>query len=218
MTKFISKLSVLFVAVFAVSASAFADDLTLTHDLTDFEEIRIDNAAIELFVLVGEDYEIIVTGDEVNVRNLKLKVRGDRLVIYSEEDDKKIWNRSGNSRLEVNIKMPKFTKLDLRGAVDAKINNIDSEDVIFDIKGAGNFEVDGKCQSLTIELRGAGNFEGEDLICEEVDVDLKGAGNIEVYASEIINAEINGMGNIDVFGNPKKVSKDDGFFSSISIH
>lgn len=218
MTKLISLVSILFITVFASGSNAFADDLTIKHDLTDFEEIRIDDVGIELVIMVGEDYEVVVSGDEINVRNLKLKVSGDRLVIYSEEDDKKTWSRSGNSQLEVHVKMLKFTKLDLRGAVDAEISNIDSEDVIFDIKGAGNFEVNGKCGSLTIELKGAGNFEGKDLKCQNVDVELKGAGNIEVYANEQVNAEISGMGNIDVFGNPEKVSKDDGFFSNISIH
>ena len=196
---------------------AYADDITVIHDLSGFEKVRINNVGLELEIKVGEAFEIIVDGHEVNVNNLVLDVEGDTLVIH-RKDGKRTWNRRGNSHLEVEIKMPKFSGLELRGAVDAEIEGVDSDLVEFDLKGAGNIEIEGRCKKLTVELKGAGNFEAEDLECEEVDVELSGAGNIEVYASREINAEINGIGNIDVFGDPEKVTRDDGWLSNISIH
>ncbi len=209
---------ILFIGILALAQRASADELSIKHDLKDFDEIRIENVGIELEVTAGEDFEVIVDGDEVNVRNLKVKVRGDKLVLYREDDDKQLWNRNGNSGLTVHVKMPIFSGLDLRGAVEARIKNVDSDDVMFDLKGAGDIEVEGKCKSLTIDLKGAGDFSAKDLICQTVDVDLKGAGDIDVYASEEANVEIKGVGEIDVYGHPKKVSKDDGFLSSITIH
>jgi len=114
--------------------------------------------------------------------------------------------------------MPSFTGFELRGAVDASIKCVDSDEVEFDLKGAGNIEVEGRCRWLIVDLKGAGNVEADDLICEEVDVTLKGAGNIEVHASKRVDADIDGLGNIDVYGSPEEVKKDDGWLSHISIH
>lgn len=217
LTKTIVVIKAIFVGLFVFMQSSFAQEITETRDLTGFDRIRIDNMGIELEIFAGEDFEVEIEGSEVNVQSLRTKVSKNQLVIYPI-DDKKRWGRRGNSGLSVVIRMPKFTGLDLRGAVDAEIEGVNSEEIEFDIKGAGNIEVEGTCGTLTIDFKGAGNLEADDLECKIVDVDLKGAGKIEVYASEEVNAEISGMGTIEVDGSPKKVTKDDGFFSHIRIH
>ncbi|MBL4601950.1 MAG: DUF2807 domain-containing protein [Emcibacteraceae bacterium] len=221
MTNIISRLSVfsagLAFGLFAVTQVAFADDISISHDLEGFDHIRLDNIGIQLNVTVGEDFKISVEGDEELVSTLLMKVRGDKLVIY-RDDDKSFWDGRGGDGAKVIISMPEFTGFDLRGAVDAHIVGVDSDEVKFDLKGAGNIEVEGRCNWLIIDLKGAGNVEARNLKCEEVDVDLKGAGNIEVYASEKVNADIKGMGNIDVYGDPDEVTKSDGWLSNISIH
>ncbi|MCC3861353.1 head GIN domain-containing protein [Pseudemcibacter aquimaris] len=198
-------------------AGANAQEAFVEHDLEGFDKIRLDEVGIELDVNVGEDFEIIAEGDEELLEHLMFRVRGDKLVIY-KDGGKKVWDHSGNDSPKVTVNMPSFTGLDLKGAVDAEIKGVDSDEVEFDLKGAGNIEVEGTCNWLIIDLKGAGNVEADELICKKVDVDLKGAGNIEVFASEEVDAEIRGMGNIDVYGNPENVTKSDGWFSNISIH
>ncbi len=221
MTNIISRLSnyaasILLLAYVSLG-QAVAAEISRDYDLEGFNQIRLDNVGLELKVTVGEEFSVEAEGEQELVEALKMRVRGDKLVIYRDEDDK-FWNGNHTEGVMVTISMPSFTGFDLRGAVDAEIKGVDSDRVEFDLKGAGNIEVSGKCRWLIVDLKGAGNVEADDLECEEVDVDLKGAGNIEVYASSKINAEINGMGNIDVYGNPKEVTKEDGWFSNISIH
>lgn len=221
MTKRFSKLiylsTTMMVSVLVLASTSFADEKIIEFDLIGFNEIRIDELGLELDVTVGEDFKIEVEGDEEILDHLLMKVRGEKLVIY-KDGGKKVWGHSGNSSPHVIISMPKFIGLELRGAIDAEIKGIDSDEVEFDIKGAGNIELEGKCNWLIIDLKGAGNIEADELICKEVDVVLKGAGNIEVYASEKVDAAIKGMGNIDVYGNPEDVTTDYGWFSNISIH
>lgn len=209
--------SVLFGASLMMASNAFSAETTVKHDLDGFDKIRLDEVGLQLSVNVGEGFDITVEGEEELVENLTFRVRGEKLVI-SKTGGRKVWDRDGGDSPMVTISMPSFTGLDLKGAVDGKIDGVDSDEVEFDIKGAGNLEVEGKCNWLIVDLKGAGNFEFEDLKCKEVDVELKGAGNIEVYASERVDAEIKGMGNIDVYGNPTNIKKDDGWFSNISIH
>jgi hypothetical protein len=217
MTKYFSALFI-FTSVLMIGLSPVkAEEITVKRDLRGFDKIRIDEVGIEIDVTVGEDYSIEIEGEEEIVDHLLMRVRGEKLVIY-KDGDKKIWDRAGTDSPKVTITMPKFTGLDLRGAVDADIKGVDSEEVEFDLKGAGNIEVEGKCGWLILDFKGAGNIEAEDLHCRQVEVDLKGAGNIEIFASEKVDADISGMGNIEVYGNPGEVTKSDGWFSNITIH
>ncbi len=217
MTKYFSALFI-FTSVLMIGLSPVkAEEITVKRDLRGFDKIRIDEVAIEIDVMVGEDYSIEIEGEEEIVDHLLMRVRGEKLVIY-KDGDKKIWDRAGTDSPKVTITMPKFTGLDLRGAVDADIKGVDSEEVEFDLKGAGNIEVEGKCGWLILDFKGAGNIEAEDLHCRQVEVDLKGAGNIEIFASEKVDADISGMGSIEVYGNPGEVTKSDGWFSNITIH
>lgn len=221
MTNIISRkwfyLASTFLVLIALISSASAEDISMEYDHNGFDKIRLDNVAVELKVTVGEEFSVEAEGEKDLIETLLMKVRGDKLVIYRDEDNK-FWEGRGNESPVVTISMPKFTGFDLRGAVDAEIKGVDSDEVEFDLKGAGNIEIEGTCRWLIVDLKGAGNVEADELKCEEVDVDLKGAGNIEVYASKRINAEINGMGNIDVYGGPDEVSTEEGWFSNISIH
>lgn len=209
---------IVFISILMIGLSPIkADEITVKRDLQGFDKIRIDEVGIEIDVIVGEDYSIEIEGEEEFIDHLLMRVRGEKLVIY-KDGDKKIWDRAGTDSPKVTITMPKFTGLDLRGAVDADIKGIDSEEVEFDLKGAGNIEVEGKCGWLILDFKGAGNIEAEDLQCKQVEVDLKGAGNIEVFASEKVDADISGMGNIEIYGNPDEVTKNDGWFSNITVH
>lgn len=135
MTKYFSALFI-FTSVLMIGLSPVkAEEITVKRDLRGFDKIRIDEVGIEIDVMVGEDYSIEIEGEEEIVDHLLMRVRGEKLVIY-KDGDKKIWDRAGTDSPKVTITMPKFTGLDLRGAVDADIKGVDSEEVEFDLKGA----------------------------------------------------------------------------------
>lgn len=198
-------------------AIAQAKDVSISHDLTSFDKIIIENTGVGIDVKVGKAFSVTMNGSEKWANKIILAVEGNALVI-SQKDRRK--NRSMNidSDDRIIITMPEFTGLDVKGAVDADISGVDSDELEFEINGAGNIEIEGKCGSLNVELNGAGNFEGPDLKCENVTIEINGAGNVEAYGSKSADLEINGIGNIDLYGNPKNVSKDSGWFSNITIH
>lgn len=199
-----------------VVAIAQARDVEESRDLSSFEKIIIENTGVGLDVTVGKDFSVTLKGSEKWLKNITTNIKGDALVIGRADKKNKSVNIDSDNR--VIITMPKFTGLEVNGAVDAEISGIDSENLDFEVNGAGNIEVTGKCGELNIEVNGAGNFEGEDLKCEDITVEINGAGNVEVYGSKSADLEINGMGNIDVYGNPKDIDKDKNWFSNITIH
>ncbi|WP_321397814.1 head GIN domain-containing protein [Emcibacter sp.] len=192
---------------------AFADnDFSEKRDHKGFTVIKIETG-LSLDVHIGDEFSVEVMGDEKKVARLKTRVENNALVIDYDKDKIDM----GNS-LHMDVTLPKFTRLQVDGAVDADIEDFDGGDFEIELNGAGNIEMEGTCDKLDIELNGAGNIEAEDLECKDVEVDVNGAGNVEVYASESIDAQVSGFGNIDVYGKPKNVKTSDGLFSSIDIH
>ena len=195
---------------------SLAKEATESRDLSAFEKIIIVDTGVGLDVRIGKDFSVILKGSEGWLKKITTKVEHNALVIGHIKKKNKSVNIDSDNR--VIITMPKFTGLKVNGAVDADIKDVDSEDLEFEINGAGNIEIDGTCVTLSIDLNGAGNFEGQDLKCENVRIEINGAGNVEVYGSKSADLDINGMGNIDLYGNPKDVKKDKSWFSNITIH
>ncbi len=195
-------------------AIAQAGDVTESRDHSSFERIIIDDAGVGIDVIVGGDFSVTVRGSEKWVDRITTTVDHDALVISRKE--KKTVNFGSDNRII--ITMPSFTGLEVEGAVDADISGVDGEKLDFEIDGAGNIEIKGKCGRLKVDINGAGNFEGRDLKCEDVRIKINGAGNVKAYGSKSADLEINGFGNIDLYGKPKEINKDKSWFSNITIH
>lgn len=208
-------LSLMGVAIVQSGENATTDH-TESRDHSAFENISISDTAVGLDVKMGDRFSVTVTGPEDWVGKLITEVNGDTLVISHKKKKKKGINFNSDHR--VTVVMPKFKSLKVNGAVDAHFYEIESEHLEFEVKGAGNIEVDGRCGTLDVTLDGAGNFDGGDLKCENVQVEINGAGNAEVYGSESAILDINGIGNIDLYGNPQNVEKDKSMFSNITVH
>lgn len=209
---------VTFVAmVFVVSTvSSIADTKKNRDDLVSFNKIYVKNTAVELDVKIGKEFSVVLKGGEGRLEELILKVDDGVLVIMEEKDDEDGFHM--DDEVKVVVVMPAFNGLEVNGAVDADIEGIKGGDIVFDINGAANIEIEGQCDNLEVDMKGAGNFEGRSLKCENVDMSIKGAGNADVYASHSIVAEVRGIGNIDVYGKPEKIKKHESLLSNIEIH
>lgn len=201
----------------ATSAKTLNDDdddrVVQTRDLTAFTRIEV-RGAIDLELTAGESQSVQIEADEDRIEYVTTKVSGDTLIIDMEDRGKRFWN---DSNVDVTINMQTLRAIDVHGAVDGDFENIDSDELLIDIRGAADVDIEGTCGTLTIDMKGAADIEAEDLKCENVEVGVKGAGSASVYASESIDADVAGVASISVYGNPKNVKKNSGGFASISI-
>lgn len=196
--------------------AAQAGDMTEVRPHSSFDHILVDDTSVSLEVTVGKDFSVTLKGSEKWIKRISTTVEEGTLIIGHVDKKKKKMN-FGTDYVIV-ITMPIFTGLDVNGAVDADISGVESDELDFELNGAGNIEVKGTCGSLTVGLNGAGNFEGGDLKCENVTAQINGAGNIEAYGSSSADLEINGVGNIDIYGQPAKVNETKSWFSNITVH
>lgn len=189
------------------------DRITQTRDLATFTRIEI-RGAIDLELKAGEEQSVSIKADEDRIEFVTTKVSGDTLIIDMEDKGKRFWN---DSDVDVTINMQSLRAIDVHGAVDGDFENINSEELLIDIRGAADVDIEGTCGTLTIDMRGAANIDADDLECKNVGIDVKGAGAASVYASESIDADVAGVASVSVYGNPKNVKKHSGGFASISI-
>jgi len=200
----------------ASPAQAFygSDDVSEERSIAAFTKILI-KGGIELDVTAGKDQKLVVETEEDYLERVLTYVEGDTLVIDMEDKRRrKFWD---DVDVDITIHMPTLEGIEVRGAVDGDVRNLDADKLMVEIKGAADLNLEGTCTTLTLDIKGAGDIDADDLKCKVVDVDVKGAGSASVYASDEIEANVRGVGSIDVYGKPKTIYKKVGGIGSISI-
>ncbi|PCI64080.1 MAG: hypothetical protein COB37_02670 [Kordiimonadales bacterium] len=190
-----------------------SSDAKEDRELESFTKIRV-KGAIELHLTAGGDQRVTIETDEDRLEGVETYVRGDTLIIDMSDKRRNYWR---NVDVDVTISLPTLAGLEVMGAVDAKLMNIDSDYLEIEIKGAAEIEIEGRCGELELDVKGAGDIDAKELKCEKVEIDLKGAGDASVYATVSVDADVSGVGNIRIFGKPKEVRKSVGGFGKISI-
>ncbi|MCG8503923.1 MAG: DUF2807 domain-containing protein [Sphingomonadales bacterium] len=179
---------------------ASADEVTEERDVATFSRIVVEGG-LDIAIRAGETQSVAVTTEASHMDRVETIVRDGVLTIDLKG------RRWRGADVEIEIAMAKFEGLEIDGAADATISNIDSEAVEIEISGAGDVSMDGACTTATFEVNGAGDIDAEAFKCAHVDLTINGAGDAEVFASETVAARINGVGDIEVYGNPKTVER-----------
>ena len=170
---------------------------TRTFDLKDFEVIEL-LGAMDIVVEFGRSQEVEITLDDNLFDNLELDVSGKTLAIGWEES----CSPDGDCRMK--ITMRKLKAIKIKGAGDFDIRDFDGDTFDYDLYGAGDLDINGKVDDLSITLNGAGGIEGKGLQAKHVKARLNGVGEVEVTATESIDARVSGVGEINYWGKPDK--------------
>jgi len=162
-----------------------------------------------------------LTGYENVLKHIKTKVENNKLRIYDDLDE--TWTMDSDDMLLV-ITMPSITaltlegspdadvhgnitgqefKLDISGASDVKIDNVNVTDFSITVSGAGDVDVmGGAVKHAEYEINGAGDLRAFPLQAAETVATISGAGTSEVTALQKLTANINGAGTIKYKGHP----------------
>lgn len=173
-----------------------------SFDFEGFNEIEIDDA-MEVRITQGAGYNIILKGDEDDLREVKLYQYGNRLEI----DQEARWSR-GDARVEVEITLPYLRSVSLGSASDTEIRGfkqddleinmsggaeanvyVDVDDLDLDLSGATELNLHGDGESITVELSGTSELDAMDYEVDEVDVVARRASRAEFYVNELIQSE-----------------------------
>jgi len=190
--------------------------VTDTIALDHFQNIEL-GGMFNVTLISGNNPQVVIETDSNLMAIVNVYVREEILNINSRND-----RVLRPTRMNITITYPELKQVSISGA--GKISSpepVESQELIFDISGAGEIDLNINTQILRTNLSGAGslNLEGEadqhfanlsganhlqssNLITRETRIRLSGAGSAEVYASEIIDASLSGVGTIRYYGNP----------------
>jgi len=162
----------------------------------DFTRIREDGAA-NVFVRVGPAASVKVEGDDNIVPLVKTTVEDDTLVIKTKKQVRQ------KKKLLVTVTIPSLKEVQLDGAGNITVKDLQSTDFKVGLDGAGNITVGGSTASLSASINGAGNLRLADLKSETASASVDGAGNLDLWVTGKLSASIDGVGNIRYKGNPE---------------
>lgn len=172
------------------------------RDVASFDSIDLEGAA-KVEIKIGEPLSVLVSGTEKAVQRLESHVSGDTLYLKNKPRD---WVIRNNSRLTVQITVPKLESLKLEGGNDVSVTGLHGGDTTIKASGAANIHADGELDELTVRLTGAGHADLSKLAVVDAKVTVDGVGSVVVNPRESLDATMNGVGAIFYTGSPHKVN------------
>lgn len=172
------------------------------RDVGSFDSISLEGAA-KLEIRIGEPVSVMVSGNEKSVARTETSVHGDTLRIKNKARD---WTMRSNSRLTVQITLPKLDSLELEGGNDVSVAGLQGGDTKIKAAGAANIIADGQLDELTVRLAGAGHADLSKLAVVDAKVTVDGVGSVIVNPRDSLDATMNGVGAIFYTGSPSKVN------------
>jgi len=139
-----------------------------------------------------------VTADDNLMPLIETANEGDTLVLRVRPgvtfDGSRLTFRvtTGNNLAGVNV----------TGAGDAEVRNIDAETFRFRIAGAGAIQAGGMADTVNVVIGGSGDFNGLNLNAEQVTVNIAGSGDVFVNAAAQLDVTIGGSGDVFYTGEP----------------
>lgn len=187
--------------VLMVSLLGAQKNETIQRTLEKFDEIEIELNA-KTRIKKGSTYRITVEGAEKTLDGMIIKVRGNELYISHERNARRGWSfgndvRVRNKRVYVEITVPEFEKLTVRGEGELRMDHFEVKEFKFNLMGTTNVESK-ITASEQIEVK---NIGPGDLLLEmkspEIDINNIGPGDIEL-SGETKRMDINVIGPGDV--------------------
>lgn len=177
-------------------------ELTQTRKTGHFSVLHVDGA-FSINVLCGQrKTKLKITGDSNIVPHIATEVKGETLYISAKK------SFCSKIPIMVSIEVPDLNTLNLEGANDISVSEIDNAKIRVTLDGTGDINLSGKTDVLTVDLHGAGNLHAVDLKADEVRITANDATGAEVHAVRKLHAVCRDVGAIRYDGNPMDIKID----------
>lgn len=113
--------------------------------------------------------------------------------------------RDYGDRRSVEITLPghAFRRINLDGAGDLVMSNVDQRELDINIRGSGGVRAQGAAECVTIKV--AGSARMADLAMKQLTVDIAGSGTVEAAPRDEADVTIAGSGNVRLLDRPAHV-------------
>jgi len=186
------------------------------YDLGEFVKITVNSSA-DLNVRSGADYGLNVMADEEDLKNLKIYVKGQTLVIAHKKD---VFNFARGPRAKITVSLPLLEKFTLNSSSDVMIKDIQGSSFKLVLNGSGNILFEGASETFKAAVNGTGSLNGtafdvqESVLtingsgaatmagkCGTLEIDVNGSGDFtgREFICDKVEVDITGSGDIDIY-------------------
>ena len=175
--------------------------------MSGFTRIRSAGAMdLEITVQGGSESLTLEFSDKYQDK-IDTRVENGTLIIETRDVNRSLFslfrrNSSEQDVLRGVISVNNLEGLELSGAVNATLNDLDTESLELSMSGAADVSATGRAETLMIDGSGAVNVDAAGLRASSVNVEISGAGDVSVCAEEGLNASLSGAGTVSYYGEP----------------
>lgn len=192
------------------------ETLTISGDFTAVELAGIGNVSVTF----GDQPSLTIVAEENLMQYLKAEIRGQNLVLFTEEDinirptkpisyyltvidlDRVVVTGLGNFELPA-IESADFS-VEIDGAGDITIAELNAITLIVDLDGLGDLTIEsGNVTSQDISINGSGTFSAPDMDSQQAEVVVSGLGSAILRVSDNLQVNISGSGDVQYYGDPE---------------
>ncbi len=192
--------------ILMICSPALAQSQTKNYDYKDFTKVEA-GWGMQLTITQSDNYLIEVEADEKDFEYLKVEKDGSSLKFYI---DKHSYRKRGD--IDITIKMPSLTGLELSGGAEANIDmNISSKEFECELSGGAQLNGNLKCGDISVGSSGGGttNLTGRG---DNLNVDGSGGSEFKLkdFSVKDVNSELSGGSELTVTMNGNLSSNQSG--------
>lgn len=170
-------------------------EATVTRTVEAFTQVAHFGAAT-INITVGDTQSVTITGDENILPYISTTVTDGKLTIRPTQP---ILPQDPTT---IDITVTDLSLLELGGAGDITVTELDNDALTINVAGAGSFVLSGQTAALTATLDGAGSIDASELVADTATITIAGSGNADVNVATALNVTITGIGSVYYTGNP----------------
>jgi hypothetical protein len=145
----------------------------------------------------GEGDAVVVTGDNALIQHVKVDGNEVRMDCNYDGD-----------ALTVTLPGREFRKIEVSGAGDVVLENINQRRLELSVVGAGDLRASGKLEHLELSVVGAGDAQLGELVSEDGEVNVVGSGDVALAVTGELELNLIGAGDVTLHREPRRLQSN----------
>ena len=189
------------VALFKGSTTiTMAENVMISSDIRGFSKVWLSSSS-DVKISIGQNFSVVMTGDEEKIANTTLVRQRDTLIIKSNiiKSKNKNHNYDRDQLMLVTIVMPNIEEMKINGSGNVHITGVGSEELDLAINGSGDISVQGQSEGVDFAINGSGDILMDKINGKNVELAIHGSGNVTFGSGtcQSFKISIYGSGDVD---------------------
>jgi phage shock protein PspC (stress-responsive transcriptional regulator) len=194
---------------------------------SEFDEIEA-GGLFRVLVRQGDSFKAEAAGRASDLEEVRLEVRGDRLIIRSRNNNGLLSAFGSNrSPILVTVTLPRLRRLELSAACQADVSGFRDEDLRLnassaasarlnvnvphlevDLSSAAHAELGGTATELSVDGSSASSLDALGLRATKASVDLSSGSEAKIRAIDELKVDLSSGSQVKYAGQPGRIEKD----------